>query len=303
MSKWPLVCVLACACANNVPQDRSTGPDGKIKGALPLVLADGEGKAKGVVTYPGGDRVDLPEGKKGRLDLTMTYTTPRPGLRVAFDVFDQWNIPVINAAKMKGRIRNASIDRAKGKYYVRIYAPRRGDAGSYKLTAEFHPEIEIAGLNPLALNIPDPPKLPDVPPPPSTCEVFDPNDRACNDKCPPGAPQNWKGCPGGATATPPPPPPPVEKPVIEPPKKPVLARVLKIDVAGDGLDVTLSAGSESGVGGKEWKVQVLRGDTQNLLPGAGSATIIRLNKTTTVIHIKLTSDVMSANPNVKLSPQ
>ena len=46
-----------------------------------MVFAENEAKVRGVVTYPGGDRVDwkqidLPEGKKGRLDLQMTYTTP-----------------------------------------------------------------------------------------------------------------------------------------------------------------------------------------------------------------------------------
>ena len=94
------------ACANNVPQDRATGPDGKAKGAVPIALEEGEGRVRGIVTYPGGDRVDwklieLPDGKRGKLDLQMSWTTPRPGLSVAFDVFDQWNVPVVEASSNK----------------------------------------------------------------------------------------------------------------------------------------------------------------------------------------------------------
>ena len=132
--------VAVAACAHNVPQDRATGPDGRAKGAQPIALEQGEGTVRGIVTYPGGDRVDwkrieLPEGTRGRLDLQMSWTTPRPGLKVAFDVFDQWNIPVVNASASAraGRMRSATIDRAKGTYHVRIYAPRRGDAGAYTL--------------------------------------------------------------------------------------------------------------------------------------------------------------------------
>ncbi|MBL0217849.1 MAG: hypothetical protein IPQ07_28715 [Myxococcales bacterium] len=306
MSKWPLVCLIASACANNVPQDRSTGPDGRVKGALPMVFAENEAKVRGVVTYPGGDRVDwkqidLPEGKKGRLDLQMTYTTPRPGLRVAFDVFDQWNVPVKNAvANGKGRIKSASIDKAKGKYFVRIYAPRRGDAGQYRLTAEFHEEVVNTGPGVLALNIPDPPKLPDVPPPPSTCEVFDRNDPVCGNKCPPGAPVDWKGCVG---PTPPTPPVVATPPVPVPPvvvAKPVSARVLKVDVNNGGLDITVGGGSELGIA-KGWRVTVLRGETSNPLSG-GTGTIVRVNKTTTIVHVSLTTNQIGANPNVLLQP-
>ena len=94
MSRWALACLVVCgACANNVAYDKATGPDGKIKGAVPIVLAENAGASKGIVTFPGGDRIEwrmieLPEGKKGRLDLQMTYSTPRPGLRATFDGID-----------------------------------------------------------------------------------------------------------------------------------------------------------------------------------------------------------------------
>lgn len=311
MSKWALACLVVCgACANNVAYDKATGPDGKIKGAVPIVLADNVGAAKGIITYPGGDRIDwrmieLPAGQKGRLDLQMTYSTPRPGLRASFDVFDQWNTPVKEApVSGKGRIKTASVPKATGKYFVRIYAPRRGDAAQYKLTAEFHPEIELPDFDVTQVQVPDPPKLAEIPDPPSTCEVWKADDPVCANKCPPTAPPDWKGCvktppPGGDTGggavvvTPPPPP--------STPPKPVVARVLKVSVNGDGLEVTLGSGSDHGVG-KDWKgAVVLRGTTESPLSG-GTGSIVRVNRTTTVIQVKLTTNQMGENSNVKLSP-
>ncbi len=307
MGKWALACLVVCgACANNVAFDKATGPDGKIKGALPIALAENAGKAKGIVTYPGGDRIDwkmieLPEGQKGRLELQMTYSTPRPGLRVTFDVFDQWNVPVKEAAVSgKGKIKSATVSKAAGKYFVRIYAPRRGDAGQYKLSAEFHPEVKVDGWDPTKVPVADPPKLAEIPEPVSTCQVFDEKDPVCATKCPSGAPVDWKGCPkatppggtGGIVVPPPPPPPP--------PDKPIVARVLKVDISGDGIDVTVGGGSELGVG-KGWKATVLRGTTTTPLSG-GAGTVVRVNKTTTIVHVKLTTGQIGENPNVQLSP-
>src|ERR1041385_3266385 len=50
--------LVLASCAHNVPQDSNTGEDGKEKGAKPVTLENGEGRATGIVTYPGGDRVD-----------------------------------------------------------------------------------------------------------------------------------------------------------------------------------------------------------------------------------------------------
>jgi hypothetical protein len=63
--------------------------------------------------------------------------------------------------------------------------------------------------------------------------------------------------------------------------------------------VTLGAGSESKIG-KDWKAVFQRADGKDL-PG-GTARVVQVNKTTTVIHIKITPDQISANPNVRLSP-
>jgi len=281
-----IACVVA-GCANNVPQDRATGPDGKVKGARAIVLEQNEGRVRGIVTYPGGDRVDwkqikLPDGQRGKLDLQMTYTTPRPGLRVAFDVFDQWNTPVELAAVSggRGRIRSATVNGAKGIYFVRIYAPRRGDAGAYKLVAEFKPEPTI-GFNPLDLEILPPPKLPDVPEPPvETATVTPPT--------PPTPPPTAVTPP--ATPTPPPPP----------PAKPITTRMLKFDTVGGGIEVTVPVGATSGVT-PEWKVKVLRGQTTSALSG-GAGSIVRVDRRTTIVKVSLTPDQLGANPNIVLSP-
>src|SRR4051812_11609763 len=198
--KQALGLLLVMACAHTVPQDAATGRDGREKGAVPIKLDNGEGIARGIVTYPGGDRVDwrsieLPAGKAGTLDLEMTFSTPRPGLKVAFDVFDQYNQPIGTQRAVAKRSRSAKIDHAKGLYRVRVFAPRRGDAGAYKLVATFNedpppPPPPLA----VAISVMDPPKLPQVPPPVEECVRLDPHNPDCDDKCPDDAPASWRGC-------------------------------------------------------------------------------------------------------------
>ena len=55
--------------------------DGKVKGAKKIELENGEAKARGIVTYPGGDRVDwkvieLPANATGQLKL-LSYIPER----------------------------------------------------------------------------------------------------------------------------------------------------------------------------------------------------------------------------------
>ncbi len=200
--------VLASSCAHNVPQDSNTGADGKEKGAKPITLENGGGKASGVVTYPGGDRVDwklveLPDKQRGKLDIQLAWTPPRGGLQLAFDVFDEWNRPVVqsqkSSKKTKGRSRSAIVEDARGKYLIRVYAVGRGDAGKYRLTVDFKEATAGPGFDPLKLEIPDPPKLAAVPEAEIPCDEFqfDPKNPACKAVCPQaGAPPNWPGCAG-----------------------------------------------------------------------------------------------------------
>ena len=88
-----------------------------------------------------GRRSSCPTRRVGTLDFKLQWQPPRPGLQLAFDVFDEWNTPIVTSKKAgkrsRSRIRTATVENAKGKYFVRIYAPGRGDAGKYKLTVDF----------------------------------------------------------------------------------------------------------------------------------------------------------------------
>lgn len=346
---WLVVAVLALigtACARNVAQDKATGADGKQKGAKELRLENGEARTQGIVTYPGGDRVDwkvieLPEAKRGTLEFKLTWTPPRPGLQLAFDIFDEWNTPVGNSKKASkkrrgGKTRTATIPDAKGKYFVRIYAPGRGDAGKYKLTVDFQETTTGPLFDAAKLDIPDPPKLADLPIIVEPCDDinFDVKKPECKLYCPSvGAPPGWGPCQGrcptppdvnipSCHATMPCPNPPDERvracrPSNWPPcpdksnpdlsnpncrvkAKPIIGRVIRNDVSGDGLVITIGVGSEKGVN-KDWKAVVLRGSTDEPMSSA-EPVVIKVDKNITVVKVKLTTDQISANNRVRLSP-
>ena len=136
--------LVALSCAHEVRQDAATGHDGKPTGARLIRLDHGRGQLSGIVTYPGGDRVDwalieLPDHQRGTLDLQLAWAPPRPGLQLAFEVFDASNQRVVErtSERARARLRSATVDGANGSYHVRIYAVGRGDAGKYRLTAVF----------------------------------------------------------------------------------------------------------------------------------------------------------------------
>ncbi len=342
-----LAVLLALSCAHNVPQDSNSGPDGKIKGAKQIQIENGEGKAKGIVTYPGGDRVDwkevdLPDKLRGQLDLRLQWTPPRPGLQLAFDVFDEWNTPIVQSKaagkkKSRARVRTASITDAKGKYFIRVYAVGRGDAGAYKLTVDFKESNGPMTVDLTKVEIPDPPKLAAVPEAEIPCDEFsfDQKNPQCKMVCPQtGAPPGWPACKDKC-----PDPPDANKPACwatmpcpNPPDRrvhackptawtkcldinnpdpnnpncdnatapPVTGRVIKNEVAGSDTIITVGIGSDSGVG-KGWKGHVLRGDTDSPIEG-GEVTVIRVGKRETVGKVHLTTDQIAQNPHVKLSP-
>jgi len=336
--------LVAMSCAHNVQQDKASGPDGKVKGAKELRLENGEAKANGIVTYPGGDRVDwkvieLPDKKVGTLDIKLQWTPPRPGLQLAFDVFDEWNTPIVQSKKVgkkrsKSRVRTAAVTSAKGKYFIRVYAMNRGDAGKYKLTVDFKEEEGPMTVQWDKVEVPEPPKLAAIPEVEATCDEFsfDPKNPACRTVCPTaGAPPGWPACKGKCPDPPDPqnqacwdkvcpnPPtsrakacklkdfPPCDKasPDPENPKcsikaDPITGRVIKNEVQGGDVVITIAVGSDQGVG-KGWTGRVLRGDSENPLDG-GDVTVIRVGKRETVGKVRLTTDQVSANPRVKLSP-
>jgi hypothetical protein len=337
--------ILASSCAHNVAQDANTGADGKEKGAKSITLENGEGKASGIVTYPGGDRVDwklieLPDKQRGNLDIKLSWTPPRPGLQLAFDVFDEWNQPIVQSAKTskkrsKGRIRTATVEGAKGKYFVRVYAVGRGDAGKYRLTAEFKEAKAGPAFDPLKLEIPDPPKLAAVPDAPIPCDefTFDQKNPECKNICPAtGAPPGWPPCRDKCPDPPdvnnkacwdkmPCPTPPNRnvrscKPVF--PKcpdprnpdpqnpncdnvkiPPVIGRIINSSIQNGSVIVTIGAGTNSGIA-PNWKATVLRGDSDQPLAG-GDIEVGRVDKAVTIGKVHLTTDQLLTNSRVRLS--
>ena len=194
--------LLYAACMHNVPQDAHTGADGKPKGAKVIALENNEGKGRGIVTYPGGDRVDwkeidLPADKTGSLALKLVWTPPRPGLDLSFEVFDEYFYPLGEAKPRKHTKRTSKkldpIPHLKGKIYVMIYASGRGDAGKYTLTADYVEEHQAVAFDISSVQVPDPPHLPAVPDAPVPCDPkkYDDKNPACKGVCPdPPDPKN-----------------------------------------------------------------------------------------------------------------
>lgn len=341
-----LTAVVVLSCAHNVPQDQATGADGRVKGAKALTFDNGEAKASGIVTYPGGDRVDwkvveLPDKARGVMEIKLSWNPPRPGLQLAFDVFDEWNQPVLNSKrstkkKSRKRTKSATLDNAKGKYFIRVYAVDRGDAGKYKLTVNFSETIAGPVWNPKDLEIQDPPKLAAIPEAEATCDefAFDPKNPACRGVCPAsGAPQGWPACAGKCPNPPdinieacwrtmpcPNPPdrrvkacrpsqwPPCDLKAPDPnnPRcdnanyEPIVARIVKNEITNGQTIITIGAGSEQGIQ-KGWTARVLRGDGDAPM-SSGEVTIIRIGKRDTVGSVHLTTDQLQSNDRVKFSP-
>jgi hypothetical protein len=213
-----LAFVLA-GCAKNVKQDAHTGTDGKVKGARAVMLdpASNEGETRGIVTYPGGDRVDwksieLPKDKRGKVELELSWKPPRPGLDLSFDVYDQYGQKIggvkpkkpsaaKKAKKKKKGKKSLTLDSVTGTIFIEVYASNRGDAGAYKLSAKFE-EATLANIpvfDPGSIEMPQPPKLAAVPPPcdPAAIDPKNPECKGvsppCDDKNPDPANPNCKG--------------------------------------------------------------------------------------------------------------
>lgn len=183
------------ACAKNVPQDLKTGEDGRQKGAKVMKIENNEARSRGIVTYPGGDRVDwkvieLPKDKVGTLTLRLKWNPPRPGLDLSFDVLNDYNRVLASAKpnkrkKSRRTSKKLTVENVSGKVYIQIYASSRGDAGAYTLTADWK-EFNVETFDWLAVEVADPPKLPAVPVPGKACTAatFDANNPNCANVCP-----------------------------------------------------------------------------------------------------------------------
>jgi hypothetical protein len=81
---------------------------------------------------------------------------------------------------------------------------------------------------------------------------------------------------------------------------PVTGQIIHNEVSGSDVLITISVGSDQGVG-KGWKGSVLRADSEAPLDN-GDVNIIRVGKRETIARVRTTIDVINKNPRVKLSP-
>ncbi len=206
------VALLVMSCAHNVTQDAHTGPDGSANTPRRIQLVNNKASVRGVVTYPGGDRADwilvtLPAKLSGRLDITLDWISPRPGLQLRFNAFDATFRRVASTPPEKvGGARTQTVKSATGHVFIQVYAPNRGDAGAYRLTFAFEADY-ICVLDRDRVHRwdpPDPPRLPAVPP----------IDESSCDGCPPDSP---------------------------------IALILKTTIAGHATLMEVSAGSAQGI--------------------------------------------------------
>ncbi len=329
------ICAIAAAgCAQQIAQDSHSGPDAKAKGAKRIHLGDdGEGTAKGVVTYPGGDRVDwkvfeIP--KTGDIDLTLRWTPPRPGEDLAMNILDDtFHVvrrvaPTPDSAKTKKTAQLTAVP--AGKYYVQVYAPQRGDAADYELNVKYT-EQRAGGIAPTSSEpIPNPPRLAAIPGAPAGAAGAGGGDKSkpkgskenpcqVGEQCPAGSLYVNPGCP---TADPMPigtPCPP--QPVINPacpdagplmpgaPCPPVivkkLATIIERRMSGGEVEIIIDKGSNQGVA-KGWTGIVYKGKAGTTPLAKGEFVIYKVTDNESYAKVKgLTLDTFTNNRRVELT--
>lgn len=286
-------------CKTTISQKANSGKDYRYKGAKTIELDDdGEGRSRrDIVTYPGGDREDwkvfeLPEGTQGELEIRVKHRPPRPKLDVAFNVYDEYFERVGRAKPEPGdRTKKVTIENARaGKYYVQVYAPRRIDAGSYRVRVRYKAKA-VAGPTPEPgpEAFPDPPKLPAVPEPEEAPEkVPCPNDPT---KFQPDCPAPKVACANDPTRF---------EPDCGVEVKPIACRLMDYKIsASSGTIVVCNKGKKHGVA-KGWKGQLV---TRSGSPVSGGAfTVTRLTSRQSTGKVRLTIDQVKANPRAILSP-
>lgn len=285
--------VMAAGCPRNVPQHGHSGKDYRYKGAKPVPLEDGEARVRDIVTYPGGDRVDwkvvaLPEGQQGTLRVKLRWQPPRPGLDLAFDVYDEWFDRVAQVKPSRrgdSRSKSVKINNASGKYYIHIYAPRRMDAGRYTLSLRFkeRKQAAVPTADELAGMIDPPPTLPAVPQPKSADEVAaEEAERVRLEEEQRKADEERR----------------LDQDRLAELNKPISARITRTQRSSSGVIITISAGKNREVD-KGWVGTLLSGDTSKPLPG-GEFKVIRVTRNESIAKVALSMDQVTANPRVEL---
>jgi hypothetical protein len=235
-----------------VPQASHTGADGELEGAEELTLDDdGTARAKDIVTYPGGDRVDwkvVDVPKAGDVAIELRWQPPREGMDLSMNVYDERYVLLGRAApstKGKRRKEVAVQGVEPGRLYVQVYASGRKDAGSYTLDVEW---TKGTGKTAVVEKIPDPPPLPKLACVGPTCPVVTPP--CVGASCPVPPPCVGPTCPPPCTG-------PGCPVVVPPPAKKVKSAITELSTTNAGVVVVLNRGSDDGVM-KSWRGKILR---------------------------------------------
>lgn len=326
-------------CPRNIKQDKSSGKDARWKGAQTIQLeANGAAEESGIVTYPGGDRVDwklieLPAGKKGSLELELSWKPARPGLDLAFDVYNEWGEKLggvkpkkpsaAKKSKKKRGKKSTTLTPVKGKIYIEVYASNRGDAGKYRLKVKFAEEqiIPEKVFDPGAVSIPDPPKLAAVPAPcdpnaideknpeckgvtkPCDVKAYDPANPACATICPdPKKPdatidaciRYFPECdPENIDKTNP------RCTGVKVAVKPTSGLIIAVEVQSGGTIIHINKGTKDGVD-RNWTGSIVDGSGKAVKDG--SFTIYKAQERKSFAKVKLGRDAVNKNLNVELTP-
>jgi hypothetical protein len=336
--------LVAAGCAKNVKQDAHSGPDAKYKGAKSLTLDPGAANTaedKGIVTYPGGDRVDwkvveMPKDKKGKLDIKLSWKPPRPGLDLAFDVYDQYGQKLggvkpkkpsaAKKSKKKKGSKSTSIDPAQGTLYIEVYASNRGDAGAYKIELAFTeaPSTTVPQVDLGTVSVPEPPKLAAVPLPcdPNKIDASNPECKGVTAPCDPAKPDpNNPNCKGVQAACNPQALDPLNpqclpyypdcdpnaidaknpkcKGITKPPPEPINADVVASETSGTGTVITINVGSKDGVTTK-WTGNLI--DSSGNKVDSGAFTIFKTKDHSCFAKLKLDKSKVDSWKQVKLQP-
>ena len=276
--------VTVASCPKPVDQNINSGEDAWYKDAVDLELdKKGHGRDVDKVTYPGGDRVDwkrveLPDGFEGTLKIKLRFTPPRPGLDLAYIVYDSSLRRVARAKPSPDsgtRAKKVSIKNARGRYYIQVYAPRRTDAADYVLTVEL--SGERAGPKQVGrdagIDVDDPPVLP----------VVDPSIYADA-----GVGRRR------VDATPPP-----DAAVDAAPKRVIDGSITnRVLLTAKRVKITINRGDNFGIK-RGWKGAVLQGDTGVPMAG-GDFTVSKVTKKESTATVTLSIDQVKTNTKVQI---
>jgi hypothetical protein len=312
-----------------VKQDAKSGPDAIADGARTIKLnEDGEGDSKDTVSYPGGDRVDWKAfeiEKKGDLEITLKWTSPRPNLDLAMNILDDtFNmVKRVPPASGEKQTKVANIPGAlPGKYYVQVYASERKDAGDYTLDIKYTATRDL-GLDTSKLDpLPNPPRLPGIPGAAAAggtaaLDKSKPKGDKANpcqagEQCPPGSNFKRPACPDAEPA-------PLEVPcpainpacpeagllavgVPCPPKviPPRAAKIIERSLSGQDIIITLDKGTNQGIA-KGWTGVVFVGKSGSKPLTGSDFTIFKVTEDESYGKIrKVSMDDLGNNSRVEL---